>query len=113
MDSKIKLGDIVHHQDKRYGVVVEQSPRGLYWDTQIFWKVEWLDLGVIDSLKEEGVRAKYLEVMPERDLRVCDIDQERRILVGALSALSRKRWQSQSDDPIPDIGDPWSSEGRR
>ena len=56
MNSKIKPGDIVHHRDKRYGIVIELAPkvpRNKYWDTQVFWTVEWLDLGVIDSLKQD------------------------------------------------------------
>ena len=101
MELKFKQGDIVHHSNKRYGVIVDRAPRGQYWDTQVFWKVRWLDLGVIDSLKEEGIRAKYQEIMPERDLRGCDIDQERRVLVGALHALSRKSWLDRTDDPVP------------
>ena len=113
MNSKIKPGDVVHHRDKRYGTVVEQAPRSRYWDTQVFWTVEWLDLGVIDSLKQEGIRAKYKEIMPERDLTVIDIDQERRVLVGALHALSRKSWQSRGNDSDPEHPTAWSGEGRR
>ena len=116
MNSKIKPGDIVHHRAKRYGIVIELAPkvpRNKYWDTQVFWTVEWLDLGVIDSLKQEGIRAKYKEVMPERDLMACDIDQERRVLVGALHALSRKSWQSRGNDDTPEHDSAWSGEGRR
>ena len=70
MKSEIKVGDIVHHNIKRYGMVVEQAPRSKYWDTQLFWKVKWLDLGVIDSLKKEGIRVKEQEEVPGRDLRL-------------------------------------------
>ena len=113
MELKFKQGDIVHHSNKRYGVIVDRAPRGQYWDTQVFWKVRWLDLGVIDSLRQEGIRAKYKEIMPERDLTVIDIDQERRVLVGALHALSRKSWQSRGNDSDPEHPIAWSGEGRR
>ena len=111
MVSKIKAGDVVHHNIKRYGVVVEQAPRSKYWDTQLFWKVKWLDLGVIDSLKSEGLRAKAIEEIPGRDLRLCDINQERRVLVNALHALSRKDWQSKNTDPSPDHRSAWARDG--
>ena len=111
MESKIKVGDIVHHNIKRYGMVVEQAPRSKYWDTQRFWKVKWLDLGVIDSLKKEGIRVKEQEEVPGRDLRLCDISQERRVLVGALHALSRKEWQSKHDGPSPDHRSAWACDG--
>ena len=111
MTSKIEIGDIVHHNTKRYGVVIERGPRSKYWDTQIFWKVKWLDLGVIDSLKAEGARAKAIEEIPGRDLRLCDVDQERRVLVGALHAMARKDWQSKHDSPPPDYRPAWARDG--
>ncbi len=111
MITEVKVGDIVHHNIKRYGMVVEQSPRSKYWDTQRFWKVKWLDSGVIDSLISEGVPAKSIEVLPERELRRFDINQERRVLVGALHALSRKDWQSKHDKPSPDLRSAWARDG--
>ena len=102
MGDDIKEGDIVHHSQKRYGEVLAEEPRKTY-DTRKFWKIRWLDLGVIDRLKKEGTYARDEESVSEAELRLCDMNEERRVLVGALTALSRLSWRARNKGDIPDL----------